>query len=657
MKSLWDDTEANKCQGDPLQLRVYTSRLLGQEPELVLHGGGNTSVKTQVTNLFGDIEEILYVKGSGWDLASIQPAGFAPVRLHTLERMAQLDELGDTEMVAAQRSAMIDPSAPTPSVEAILHAIIPFKYVDHTHADAVVAITNSDRGEDRILQIYGRRILLVPYVMPGFMLAKHVFDATQQTNWSGLDGIILMNHGLFTFGDTARESYERMIQLVSEAQDYLERKEATVIATGSPQNQVDLLTVARTRNTIATAAGCAMVATLNTDSRSAGFANRPDAIEIATRGPLTPDHVIRTKRIPVVLTNSVEDDVNEFVTAYHAYFNRHSDDRLTPLDPAPRWALWPGRGTISFGRNVTEAHITSDIVEHTLSAIQWAQSLGGWQVLGEKDLFDMEYWELEQAKLQKLGAVPALQGKVALVSGAASGIGRACVQALRAQGAVVAALDINPDTESIFDCPETLGLVGDVTNRNELNKAIEATIRSYGGLDILISNAGTFPAGDSIAELDDSTWRHSLDVNLSSHQTLLQLCVPYLQLGIDPAVVMIASKNVPAPGRGAAAYSVAKAGLTQLARVAALELGELGIRVNVIHPNAVFDTAIWSCDVVQARAQKYGLSVEQYRKNNVLGVEVTSNDVAALTTAMAGPLFAKITGAQVPIDGGNERVI
>lgn len=657
MKSLWDDIEANKCHDDPLQLRVYTSRLLGQEPDLVLHGGGNTSVKTEVDNLFGDVEEILYVKGSGWDLASIESAGFAPVRLHILERMAQLDQLSDSEMVAAQRSAMIDPNAPTPSVEAILHAILPFRYVDHTHADAVVAITNSDRGEDRILQIYGRRVLIVPYVMPGFALAKQVFDLTQDTNWSGLEGIILMNHGVFTFGDTARESYERMIRLVSDAQAYLKRKEATVTAGGSPRQEIDYDTIARIRKVVSTAAKAPMLAVVNTDNLSAGFAKRPDAAEIATRGPLTPDHVIRTKRIPVVLENDVEDDIDRFVAEYHAYFDRHNDSQLKSLDPAPRWALWSGRGTISFGRNVGDAHITRDIVKHTLSAIQWAQNLGGWQALGEKELFDMEYWDLEQAKLRKKGNKPLLQGKVALVTGAASGIGHACVQSLLAQGAAVAALDINKEIDQTNSQPAMLNLVCDITDHQSIERAVQMTVRSFGGVDILVSNAGIFPAGDSIAELDEDTWHRSLNVNLLGHHAVLKSCIPFLKLGIDPAVIVIGSKNVPAPGRDAAAYSVAKAGLTQLARVAALELGELGIRVNVVHPNGVFNTGIWSPEVVEARAQRYGLSIEAYRKNNVLGVEVTSKDVAELTAAMAGPLFAKTTGAQIPIDGGNDRVI
>jgi len=657
MKNLWIDNDADCCENDALQLRVYTSRLLGKEPDLVLHGGGNTSVKTHVTNLFGDVEEILYVKGSGWDLATIETPGFAPVKLHVLERLAQLDQLSDVQMVAAQRSAMIDPNAPNPSVEAILHAIIPFKYVDHTHADAVVTITNSDRGEDRILQIYGKRVLIVPYVMPGFLLAKYVFEVTQETNWSHLDGIVLMNHGVFTFGDSAKESYDRMIQIVSDAENYLKRKEADVFLPCEPTPEVDLLLLARTRQAVAVASGSAMIAKLNTDRCASGFAQLPNATQLALCGPLTPDHVIRTKRVPAVLDDDPEEGIRRFVADYLAYFDRHNDGHLTALDPAPRWALWLGYGTICFGRSAAETSITGDLVEHLLRAIQWTQSLGGWQALGEEDLFDMEYWQLEQAKLKKRGGFSVLQGKIALVTGAASGIGHACVKALHAQGAAVVAVDINSEVESIFTLPNTLGLTCDVTDIDSVEETIQKTVLSYGGLDILISNAGTFPASQPIADMNQDTWKQSLSVNLSSHQSLLQACIPYLRLGIDPAVVVIASKNVPAPGVGAAAYSVAKAGLTQLARVAALELGKSGIRVNVVHPNAVYDTGIWTPQVLENRAQSYGLSVEQYRKNNILGVDVTSADVAALACAMVGPVFGKVTGAQLPIDGGNDRVI
>jgi NAD(P)-dependent dehydrogenase (short-subunit alcohol dehydrogenase family) len=371
-------------------------------------------------------------------------------------------------------------------------------------------------------------------------------------------------------------------------------------------------------------------------------------------GPLTPDHVIRTKSIPVILGENPDEDIAHYAKAYCEYFERNTNGQLTRLNPAPCWAVWPGFGLISFGRSIKEAQIISDIKDHTIHAIQLAEQLGGWKALPESDIFDMEYWELEQAKLRKGASSPTLQGKIALVTGAASGIGRACVEALHAQGAAVVALDLEP---TLFDKKEILGVECDVTLDESIQAAVETGIRHFGGLDILISNAGNFPASEKIADLNPKTWDDSLALNLTSHQRLLKTCTPYLAMGIDAAVIMIASKNVPAPGPGASAYSVAKAGQTQLARVAALELGAFGVRINVIHPNAVFDTALWTSEVLEKRAKHYGMSVEEYKTNNVLKTEVTSKDVAALACAMAGPIFAKTTGAQVPIDGGNERVI
>ncbi len=662
MKSLWKNSDAKTCGDDPLKLRVYTSRLLGQEASLVLHGGGNTSVKAQVKNFFGDQEDVLYIKGSGWDLATIEAKGFAAVKLDLLKRMALLPKLTDTEMVREQRAAMLDPNAPNPSVEAILHAIIPFRFVDHTHADAVVAITNTPNGLQRMKELYGTRVLVLPYVMPGFILARQVYEMTKDLDWKKCEGIVLLNHGIFTFADDAKTSYEQMIKLVSEAEGYI-RKKHIKIAVDSKKPATDFLGLSRLRRAVSKAQGGAVVACLKNDPKSLGFANLPKVASIASKGTLTPDHVIRTKPIPVIVdkTAPLPGSVAVYARNYREYFDRHSDEKLTCLDAAPRWAVWPGQGLVAFGRNQAEAGIVSDIVDHTIEAIQWAEGMGGWKVLSSKDIFDMEYWELEQAKLAKAGKGLPLQGKIALVTGAASGIGKACVETLAAQGAHVAALDIKIGDRPLFlknrGLSPILEITCDVTKTKELTRAVENTIARFGGLDIVVSNAGIFPPSESLFDMKEETWEKSLAVNLTSHQRLLKACLPYLEQGIDPAVIIVGSKNVPAPGPGAAAYSAAKAGLTQLARVAALELAPKGIRVNVVHPNQVFDTAIWTSDVLQKRAKSYGLSVEEYKTNNLLKVEITSKDVASLICVLAGPVFSKTTGAQIPIDGGNDRVI
>ena len=664
MQSRWNDADAARS-ASPLELRVYTSRLLGLEPSLVLHGGGNTSVKSTAPSLLGDPEEILYIKGSGWDLATIEAAGFAPVKLEVLKRMAELPALSDGEMVRLQRAAMTDPGAPTPSVEAILHAIIPFVYVDHTHADAVVAISNTPKGEARIRELYGDSVLVVPYVMPGFVLARKVRELTREVDWKRLQGIVLLHHGIFSFADSARESYERMIALVSQAEEYLRKNCESADCAARPDagatqplERQDLRQLAVLRREVGRARGQPLVARFDGSGAVARFSARTDVAEIAGRGPLTPDHVIRTKSVPLVGDGeSWEPDVAGYASRYQEYFARHARPEHAALDPAPRWVIWRGRGFVTFGGSAKDAAVASDIARHTAGAIEHGESLGGWRALPEADLFDMEYWELEQAKLKQSGSAPPLAGKVALVTGAASGIGRAAATALHGQGASVLGTDINPKIEELFQKPGLTGYVADATDPDAVERSVAECVRRFGGIDILVSNAGLFSPSQRIGEIDPETWRKSLDLNLSSHFHLLQHAVPFLRLGFDPCVVIVGSKNVPAPGPGAAAYSAAKAGLTQLARVAALELGKDGIRVNTLHPHLVVDTAVWTDEVIAERAKNYGMTGEQYVRNNLLGVEITTQDVANAVVAFAGTTFAKTTGAQIPIDGGSDRVV
>ncbi len=659
MQSRWNAADAARCT-TPLDLRVYTSRLLGADPALVLHGGGNTSVKASVQNLFGDLEEILYIKGSGWDLATVAAAGFAPVRLDVLRRMADLPSLTDTDMVRVQRAAMIDPNAPTPSVEAILHAIIPFTFVDHTHADAVVTVSNTPGGARRIHEIYGDTVLVVPYVMPGFVLARAVRELTRATDWEQLDGIVLLNHGIFTFGPDAKSSYERMIALVTRAERHLEQHASPVASGTAPRaaslERAELLSLAQLRHAVGWAKGGPVVALLDRSPEAVAFSSRADVAAIATRGPLTPDHVIRTKPVPLVAGGNWTDAVAGYATRYREYYTRHATPGLACLDPAPRWVVWQGNGSVSVASSAREAAIITDLARHTARAIEYAERLGGWRALPEADLFAVEYWELEQEKLRQGGASPVLSGKVALVTGAASGIGRAVAESLYGQGAAVVATDISAGVVQLAK-DGMWGLVTDARDHDAVHRSVAECVSRFGGLDIVVSNAGVFPPSQRIESMDQGSWDDSLSLNLSSHLVLLRSAVPFLRLGFDPCVVIIGSKNVPAPGPGAAAYSVAKAGLAQLARVAALELGRDGIRVNTVHPHLVFDTGLWTPEVLAARAAQYGMTVEEYCRNNVLRVEISTRDVASAVLALAGPTFAKTTGAQIPIDGGSDRVI
>lgn len=663
MKSRWNDDEA-KALGDVLALRAYTSRLLGQEPDLVLHGGGNTSVKATVRDFVGDEVPVLWVKGSGHDLATIGPEGFAPVRMRTLLAMGARAELSDGEMVKEQRAAMLDPDAPLPSIEAVLHALIPATWVDHTHADAVVAISNTPMGAERLLSIYGERVLFVPYVMPGFELAKEVQRVLREVDVSRYEGMVLLHHGVFTWGESARESYERMIRLVDDAEkalvrhrawDVLARPEVTVV---EPLDAIDPAELGTLRLAVGRAAGHPMVARVDASPEAVGFSSLPGVADLATRGPLTPDHVIRTKCVPLVIAGGADltAEVHRYAEAYRAYFGRNAgpDDHM--LDPAPRWVVWPGQGIVAFGRTARDAEIVLDIARHTVAAIQRAEAMGGWRALPERDLYRMEYWELEQRKLKRPSQRPELEGQVAVVSGAAHGIGLAVATRLRELGASVVGLDRDPAVTRVAD-RGYLGVVCDVTDRHAVDRAMGRAVRSFGGVDLLVSNAGSFPEGAPIAELSDERWGETLSLNLDAHLKVLRATAPHLARGFHPAVVVVASKNVAAPGPGVAAYSVAKAGLTQLARVAALELGEDGVRVNVVHPDAVFDTKLWNTGKLEARAKTYGMTVDEYKRRNILKREVRSRDVAVAVARLLSQEFAVTTGAQIAIDGGNPRVI
>lgn len=656
MKNLWNNEIASKFADDLLGMRVYSTQLIGSEPDLVLHGGGNTSVKITEANLFSEQEKLLYVKGSGWDLATIEAEGFAPVKMDVLSKMAKLDELSDTDMVKYQRAAMTNPSAPNPSVEAILHGLIPYTFVDHTHADAVVTISNTENGEQILRDLYGSNCLILPYVFPGFKLAKQVFNATKDLDWNTIDCIILLHHGVFTFNDDAKASYDKMIEVITQAEEYLLAQKA-IQGESKTTDTIDLIELAQIRKAVADKWGVACLAQYDNSEKSAYFSQMSNVEDIATRGPITPDHIIRTKRVAAILGDDPIQGIEDFSSNYVDYFNQFDDGTMTCLDTAPRWAVWKNKGILAFGRNAKEVGIINDIYDHTIKAIQQGEKLGGWKALEPKDLFELEYWELEQAKLSKGSAAPSMQGKIALVTGAAGGIGKACAEQLIAEGAVVVALDINPSITTAIQSTQYQGIECDLCDEKALEATINDVITQFGGLDLLVSNAGIFSKSMSIGDIDQAIWNKSMDINLNSHQRLMNLCAPYMQHGIDPAIVLMGSKNVPAPGPGAAAYSVAKAGLTQLCRVAALELGSKGIRVNVIHPNAVYDTDIWTEEVLNSRAKHYGITVAEYKSNNVLKTEITSKDVAALTVTMLGKVFSKTTGAQVPIDGGNERVI
>ena len=654
MKDRWVDAEAALFDG-PLGECVYGSRLLGSDPALVLHGGGNTSVKTEESDVFGDSVDTLWVKGSGWDLATIEAAGFAPLDLARTRALVDLPELSDTAMMRELRRCLLDPTAPNPSVESILHAVIPDPAVQHSHADAIVSLTNTADGEARIREVFGDRVVVVPYVMPGFLLARACVEFLERERHADTVGMVLLNHGIFTWGDSTRTAYHRMVELVGEAEEFLAaHPEGRSPTPPSPPPPVPPETLSRLRAEISEAAGRPMIATRRTDSRSWAFVQRPDLDQVAVQGPATPDHVLWTKRVPLVGRN-----VAGYAAAYGEYFERNRDGReLTRLDPAPRVILDRELGLVTVGVDAAASDRAGDIYLHTIDVIEAAEGLGGYVALGEREIFDVEYWELEQAKLARLGGYRRFTGEVALVTGAASGIGRACAEALLGAGAAVVGLDISEQVIGVASEPAYLGVTADLADGKAVTAAITAAVERFGGIDMLVAAAGVFPDSAPIVDVDADEWRRGMRVNVDSLVELFARVHPHLAVAPRGGrVVVVGSKNVPAPGPGAVSYSASKAAANQVVRVAALEWAADRIRVNTVHPDAVFDTGLWSEELIAERAARYGMSPEEYKTRNLLGVEVTSAQVAELVVVMLGEAFAATTGAQVPIDGGSDRVI
>ncbi|HVJ94861.1 MAG TPA: SDR family NAD(P)-dependent oxidoreductase, partial [Labilithrix sp.] len=471
MKSRWDDAEATRWVGErksdvseALALRTYSARLLGAEPALVLHGGGNTSVKAKAKTLFGETVDVLHVKGSGWDLATIEPPGHPAVRMAPLMRLLDLPEMSDEQMVNELRLALLDAGAPTPSVETLLHAALPATYIDHTHANALLAVVDQNRARAICEEIFGGRLLFIPYVMPGFGLARACKLAWESAVAEGRSPsvMVLERHGLFTFGATAKESYERMIEAVTQCEAYAAARAKLAAPTRKepdrPSRDVVASTVAVVRGALARAADDAPerapIVSLRTSPRILAFLERADAAALTQRGCATPDHVIRTKPWPLhiaaptygdadALSTQIGRELLAYANRYNAYFEQATVTKNVTrkkLDPWPRVILLPQIGLLSVGKTKKEAEIAADVYEHTIDVIERAEDVGAYAPLGLDDLFDVEYWSLEQAKLKKEAELP-LARRVALVTGAASGIGRATAALFVELGAHVVLCD------------------------------------------------------------------------------------------------------------------------------------------------------------------------------------------------------------------------
>ena len=680
MQSKWNESEAEALvaryapagAGRDLALRVYSSRLLGQDPKLVLHGGGNTSVKTVARDKLGDETEVLCVKGSGWDLGTIEPEGLPAVRLAPLRRLRDLDALSDEDMVSFQRANLLDPAAPNPSVETLLHAFLPHKFVDHTHSTAVLSIADQPGAAALCAEIYERRFALVPYIMPGFALAKKAAEIYEQD--PSVEGMILLKHGIFSFGATAREAYERMISGVTSAEMRLERGRRPVFAARAlPKAIAPAALVAPILR-----GACALP-----DDKRAGdwlrfllefrsspaivdYVNGAELARYSQSGVATPDHTIRTKNIPLLVPppdagdlagfrSAVRQAAAQFIAAYRAYFERNNAQQKQPkraLDPLPRIVLVPGLGLFGLGRTLKDARVAADIAESAIETITDAEAIGRFEALPDCELFEMEYWSLEQAKLGKSAEKP-LAGQIAAITGAGGTIGIAVARRFAAEGAHVALLD--RDEALARAAARQIGgaalpLACDVTQAVSVEAAFAAIARHFGGLDILVSNAGAAWQG-RIGEVPEAVLRESFELNFFAHQRVAQAAVRImLEQGTGGALLFNASKQAVNPGPDFGPYGLPKAATLALVRQYAVDYGAAGIRANAVNADRI-RSGLLTPAMIAKRSLARGLTEQDYMAGNLLRREVTAEDVAEAFFHHAVAL--KTTADVTTVDGGN----
>jgi rhamnose utilization protein RhaD (predicted bifunctional aldolase and dehydrogenase)/NAD(P)-dependent dehydrogenase (short-subunit alcohol dehydrogenase family) len=680
MKSRWVERDAEAAVthyarqgiGRELALRVYSTRLLGGDSKLVLHGGGNTSLKTRLPDLAGVATDVLCVKGSGADMATIEPAGFSAVRLLPMRELRARGSVGDEELVRIERANLLDPAAPNPSVEMMLHAFLPHKFVDHTHAIAVLSLIDQPDGEQKCTDIYDGRVAFVRYVMPGFGLAKQTIAAFEHT--APTEGLILAKHGIVSFGESAREAYERMIGLVTRAEERLHKNRKAVFVTGQlPQSVAALGAVApvvRGACSLPDAkiegAWRRLVLDFRCNEVLLNFVNGADLARYGQAGVITPDHTIRTKNWPLILPAPAADGLDgfrqtarraaaEFASRYRDYFARHNaraGGGKIALDPLPRVVLVPGLGLFGLGRSHRDAAIAADIAETWVAAITDAEAIGRFESISEAEMFECEYWPLEQAKLGTMKELP-LAGQIAAVTGAGGAIGAATARVLAAAGAEVALLDI--DLAAAAEQVKAIGGAAlavhcDVTDTMSVCAAFDRIVSAFGGVDIVVSNAGAACQG-RIGEVDEAILRKSFELNFYGHQRIAQAAVKImLAQGTGGCLLFNVSKQAVNPGPNFGPYGLPKAALLALMRQYALDYGSDGIRANGVNADRI-RSGLLTDDFIKQRSQARGVSEKDYMSGNLLGREVTADDVAQAFLHLA--LALKTTADVTTVDGGN----
>ncbi len=672
MQNLWSDSDAKaaiaqhaaKGIGEDLALRVYTTRLLGGEPRLVLHGGGNTSVKTKVADITGSAVDVLCVKGSGWDMGTIEAPGLPAVRLEPLRELVGLQALSDEDMVNVQRCNLLDSKSPNPSVETLLHAFLPHKFIDHTHSNAVLALTDQPDGEALAADVYGKRAALVPYVMPGFALAKKTNEVSRAN--PDVEGLILLKHGIFSMGATAEEAYVRMIDLVTLAEKRLAKATRKIFPGVSLPGKIaaaaDVAPILRGLISLPAKDGGREAAQrfvfeFRTNPGILAYVGGKEIARYSQQGPVTPDHAIRTKGVPLVVpapeagkldtfAKDAKAALDTFVADYHAYFQRHNVRQMpskTELDPMPRVVLVPGLGLFGVGNTSKDAKIAADLAETTVEVVADAERLGTYECIPEPDIFDIEYWSLEQAKLGAVAEKPMAR-RIAVVTGGASGIGAATAAAFAKEGAEVVVLD--RDVSKV----KGMAIACDVTDATQVRAAFDKIAATYGGIDIVVSNAGAAWQG-RIGDVPDKVLRESFELNFWAHQSVAQNAVRIMRAqGLGGCLLFNASKQAVNPGPDFGPYGLPKAATLFLSRQYALDHGGDGIRSNAVNADRI-RSGLLTDEMIAQRSKARGLNEADYMGGNLLGIEVTAADVAQAFVSLAKA--TKTTGAVVTVDGGN----
>ncbi|MFP6774912.1 MAG: bifunctional aldolase/short-chain dehydrogenase [Alphaproteobacteria bacterium] len=668
MKNLWSDEDAQawvrQCADDgvdeDMALRLYTARLLGLETALVLHGGGNVSLKARITDQMGDDLTVMYIKGSGQDMARLEAGDLPAVRLQPLRRLRNLASLDDMAMVNLLRGNLLDSQAPDPSVETLLHAFLPHAYVDHTHASALLALTNQPAGGQICADLFGDKAAVVPYSMSGLALAQRAAKAHESL--PGCRGLILSNHGLVSFGETAQASYEAMIELVTMAEERVLWGWTKVFASidlpvdpPTPSQVGPLLRGALARADKDLPGGHErVVLDYRGDNEIMHYVNGRDLARYSQVGVVTPDHAIRTKGWPLVLEDCTKEaiaaGVATYVENYITYFERHKRPDMVMLDPLPKVILAPGVGLFAAGRTARDAAITADIATSAISVISVAEAAGSFHSIKESDLFEIEYWSLEQAKLGRATS-PPLAGHVAVVSGGAGAIGAATARAFVSEGAAVVVLDLDGErAATVAKGFGSIGIACDVTDSDSVSEAFAQICRVHGGVDILVSNAGAAWQG-KIGEVEDELLRQSFELNFFAHQLLAKTAVGIMtHQGTGGVLLFNASKQAVNPGPDFGPYSLPKAATLSLMRQYAVDYGDQGIRSNAVNADRI-RSGLLTEDMVAARSKARGVSEADYMAGNLLGQEVRAEDVARAFVDLAKS--ERTTGAALTVDGGN----